>query len=187
VIKTYDLNTKKFLSEASVPVNPQPQFLKVAGTGHRNIGKNITITADGRIFCAIRDELMQLLEKINPKQVISGMAIGFDLALADAAAQTRIPFTAAVPFKGHGALWGKANKSKHDTLLGLASVVVYTSEDYRNAGVYVIRDQWMVNNSDSLFAFYDGRGTGGTKITMDYAEKQGKPILNVWNQKESWV
>jgi len=182
----FDPTTKLFMMDGK-PVEPQPKVTVLAGTGHRKIGKNEqTITADGVIYNGIRSYLIDLLIALSPREVISGMAIGYDLALADAACQARIPFVAAIPYRGHGEMFGKANRSKHDTLVGFASRVVHTSEDYRNAGVYVVRDRWMVDNSEFLFAFYDGRGVGGTKLTMDYAESKGKVVVNLWDHKPDW-
>lgn len=160
--------------------------LVIAGTGHRKLG-NTTITSDGPIYNKIRDHLMEKLLAFTPSMVISGMAVGFDLALADAACQLRIPFTAAEPYLGHGAGWGKADKSKHETLLGFASRIECVSEAYTNAGVYWLRDKWMVDNSNCLFAFYDGRGVGGTKLTYDYAVKSGKVVVNLWQDRVDWI
>ena len=39
---------------------------------------------------------------------------------------------------------------------------------------YQIRNQYMVDNSDHVKAFYDFRGRGGTYNTIQYAEKTGK-------------
>ena len=35
----------------------------------------------------------------------------------------------------------------------------------------------MVNNCDILYAVFDGIKNGGTYITVQYAEKIGKPII----------
>jgi hypothetical protein len=74
----------------------------IAGTGHR----------PGRLGGHGRDTFAHLtnfargkLVVLAPSHVISGMALGWDLALAFAAHMQHIPFTAAVPFDGHGELW----------------------------------------------------------------------------------
>ena len=41
---------------------------------------------------------------------------------------------------------------------------------------YIIRDQWMVNNSNLVIAVYHGV-PGGTEQTLAYAKKTGKDIL----------
>lgn len=50
--------------------------------------------------------------------------------------------------------------------------------ELRNTGPdrYMIRNNYMVDRSTRVRAFYDFRGYGGTKNTMDYALKEGKPL-----------
>ena len=39
----------------------------------------------------------------------------------------------------------------------------------------------MVDRSDSIVALWNGT-SGGTKNCIDYAEKKGKPIINLWER-----
>ena len=39
----------------------------------------------------------------------------------------------------------------------------------------LVRDRLIVDNSDCVLAFWDGKSRG-TKYTLDYAREQGKPI-----------
>jgi len=50
--------------------------------------------------------------------------------------------------------------------------------ELRNTGPnrYQIRNQYMVNRSTHVRAFYDGRGKGGTYNTIRYAERTGKTV-----------
>ena len=50
--------------------------------------------------------------------------------------------------------------------------------ELRNAGPdrYQLRNQYMVDNSQHVAAFYDNRGSGGTFNTIRYAERTGKPV-----------
>ena len=74
----------------------------IAGTGHRpdKLG-GYGLSQHTRLRAFAKSEL----KRSNPNRVISGMAAGWDLALADAAFILDIPFTAAVPFEGHDAMW----------------------------------------------------------------------------------
>ena len=43
------------------------------------------------------------------------------------------------------------------------------------------RDEWMVDNGDLLVACWDG-SSGGTGNTVNYANKVGREIKNIWNK-----
>ncbi len=57
--------------------------------------------------------------------------------------------------------------------------------ELRNKGPrrYQLRNQFMVNRSTHLRAFYDYRGSGGTYNTIEYAKKIGKPY-DIWSIQE---
>ena len=57
--------------------------------------------------------------------------------------------------------------------------------ELRNKGSnrYQIRNQFMVDRSTRLRAFYDNRGSGGTFNTINYAKSIGKPY-DIWSLKE---
>lgn len=42
---------------------------------------------------------------------------------------------------------------------------------------YMLRNKFMVDNSDRVAAFYDFRGRGGTFNTIEYARDTGKPFI----------
>ena len=56
-------------------------------------------------------------KKLNPSEVISGMALGWDMALAQAAINLGIPFIAAVPFIGQENMWIKKTQEYYKELL----------------------------------------------------------------------
>jgi hypothetical protein len=72
-----------------------PRGVVLAGTGHRP-------QRLGAPWPASRDELERLAEDalraLRPSRVVSGVALGWDLALAAAAQRVGVPVTAAVPF-----------------------------------------------------------------------------------------
>lgn len=51
------------------------------------------------------------------------------------------------------------------------------------------RNRWLVDNHDAVMTVYDGRKSGGTFATLQYAKKKGKPILwlNPVTKTERWV
>ncbi len=120
------------------------------------------------------------LHSYQPAKVITGMALGFDTAVAKAALNLGIPFIAAVPFRGQEKKWAWASQEEYWQLLGLAESVVYVCSDGFSVNKMQIRNEWIVDNCTHLMSLYDG-SSGGTKNCIDYANKVKKPTVNVWD------
>jgi uncharacterized phage-like protein YoqJ len=146
-----------------------------AGTGHRpNKLGGYSVEVNRKLLDVARRNLD------GCTMVISGMALGWDTALAHAARMEGIPFIAAVPFKGQERLWPKPSQDGYHDLLRAAKEVVYVCEDGYAPWKMQIRNQWMVDHCDVVLALWDG-SSGGTGNCIQYVEKVGKPIKNVWN------
>lgn len=116
----------------------------------------------------------------RPSSVITGMALGWDTAWAQAAARLRIPFIAAVPFEGQECRWPLGSQQLYRALLEKAKEVVVVSPGGYDPAKMQIRNQWMVDHADLVVALWNG-SSGGTANCVRYAESQGKPIDNVWS------
>ncbi len=82
----------------------------LAATGHRLDklgGYDLLIQLDLLKFSKI------VLPQLKPDKVISGMALGFDQAIAEAAYQLKIPYVAAVPFVGQESVWPEEAQIKY--------------------------------------------------------------------------
>lgn len=148
----------------------------IAGTGHRpnklggydnNARETLTLIA------------LEWLREHKPDKVISGMALGWDQALATAAILRDIPFIAAVPFKGQEEAWPASSRSRYHAILAYADEVVIVSEGGYSAKKMQIRNEWMVNKADRILAMWDGT-PGGTGNCIRYARNIGKPIDNLY-------
>jgi uncharacterized phage-like protein YoqJ len=122
------------------------------------------------------------LRDTKPKEVISGMALGWDQAWADAAVAEGIPFIAAVPFEGQENIWPEESKARYRELLGKASSKIVVCPGGYAAWKMQRRNEWMVNICTKLVALWDGT-SGGTGNCIKYAESVKKPIDNLWS---SW-
>jgi uncharacterized phage-like protein YoqJ len=149
----------------------------VAGTGHRpdKLGGYSDTVFDQLTLVA---EAWLIINKTE--KVISGMALGWDQALAQAAINQEVPFIAAIPFEGQERLWPKNSIAKYEELLAKACERVIVSP-----GPYAVykmyrRNVWMVDHADHILALWDGSG-GGTANCIAYALKQNKQITNVWD------
>lgn len=121
-----------------------------------------------------------VLSEIRPTGVISGMAIGWDMALARAAVALDIPFTAAVPFEGQQGRWSPAQQAEYSFLLSRAHAVKYVCAPGFAAWKMQRRNEWMVDNSALVIALWDG-SSGGTANCVRYANARGVQIRNVWD------
>lgn len=117
----------------------------------------------------------------RPEKAISGMALGWDTAFAEAAIILRIPLIAAVPFPGQERMWPQPSQATFQFILSQAAEVVEVSPGPYETWKMQVRNKWMVNHSDKVCALYDG-STGGTANCLAYAHSIGRPIDNLWQQ-----
>ena len=112
---------------------------------------------------------------------ISGGAIGVDMDFAEAVLQAREQHTdiileIAVPCRNQDLKWGKADKERYVEILNGADIVNILSENYTSFCMQK-RNEYMVDKSDLVLAFWNGVESGGTWNTINYAQRNGKQIL----------
>lgn len=125
------------------------------------------------------------LSELNPDHCISGMALGWDTAVALACVDLSIPWTAAIPFPEQYRVWNHDDQKAWHWLTRLATKVVYVTNSYSVENLQK-RNEWMVDHSDYLVALHDG-SKGGTYNCIEYAKKMDKPIINWWSSYEAFV
>ena len=128
----------------------------------------------------------ECLKKHNVEHVITGMALGWDQAVALAAIDLDIPFIAAIPFEYQDQMWPPTSRRiYHEILMQAHDVVVVCAGDYA-AWKMQERNEWMVDYSDRLIALWDGTD-GGTANCVRYAKSVDKPIINVWEEYNGFI
>lgn len=149
-----------------------------AGTGHRpdKLGGYTR-----RVDDALRELATVALKKHRPTLVLSGMALGWDMALAEAALEQGIPFVACIPFEGQESRWPPISRTRYNRLRYRAHEIVIVTDGGFTAEAMKERNRYMVNNSDAMFALWNGERIGGTAHCVAYAERQGKQIVNLWD------
>lgn len=152
----------------------------ISGTGHRpdKLG-GYSNEVHERLIATACAGLGDVIGDVT--SVISGGALGWDQALASAALRLNLPLTLALPFPGFWSKWPKSSQDYLELLVSQADKVVYTSEGGYAAWKMQVRNQWMVDNSDVVVALWNGTD-GGTANCVRYAEKKGKPIVNLWEK-----
>ena len=136
----------------------------ICGTGHRpnklgGYGQEVT------------DKLVHTaavwLADNSPKKVITGMALGWDQALALAARELAIPYICACPFVGMQDKWPQASKNLYIDILSEAFEIHYVCEPGYAAWKMQKRNEWMVDHADLVVALWDGSSGGtGNCITL---------------------
>ncbi len=114
-----------------------------------------------------------------------GMAMGFDLLAAEAALSLQselgdLQVIAVVPCRGQADRWSMEAKDRYEAILRIVDDVVVLSEKYYN-GCLLRRNDYMLNHSSRLIAYYDGSNKGGTFYTVRKARRQGLGIVNLYN------
>lgn len=149
----------------------------IAGTGHRptKLGGYGQAEFD-RLVCIALD----YLKKERPDKVISGMALGWDIALAHATISIEIPLIAAIPFIGQESRWWKESKKRYKYLLSKAEDINISSPGFAYES-FQIRNEWMVDNADMMLAMWDG-SEGGTYNCIQYAKEKKVDITNLYEE-----
>ena len=137
--------------------------MKIAITGHRPERLNGHEQE-------IRNWIDEFLLKNEVTAMYNGMAQGVDQICAKSAVKNRIPLIICYPYKRI------SFNPLEEFLMDNAEEINFISKEYSKQSYY-IRDKYMVDHCDVLLAVWDGEKSGGTWITIEYAQKIGKPII----------
>ncbi|MBQ6825365.1 MAG: DUF1273 family protein [Clostridia bacterium] len=113
----------------------------------------------------------------------TGMAMGFDIICAETVLLLKrlynceIKLICAIPFKEQPEKYDEHWRKRYFDILAQCDEKVILSDSY-NKGCYQKRNEYMVDNSDYVMTWFDGK-QGGTKNTVNYAIKQNKFVLNL--------
>lgn len=147
-------------------------FTTCCFTGHRVLKKDFNV-----------ENLEKVIEKViknGYKTFLVGMAVGFDTVVFETLLKYKkqnIDIIACVPCKNQNKYFTKKQNEKYNELLLSADKVVYISDEYYD-GCMQKRNRYMVDNSSILIAYLYSN-MGGTKYTVNYAEKNGKTIIYI--------
>ena len=113
---------------------------------------------------------------------ITGMARGVDIWAGQIVIKFKeensdIKLVAASPYMGFESRWSSIWNEQYSFVIDNADAVRYICPCY-NKGVFQIRNEWMVDRSSRVIAFYNGE-SGGTRNTILYAESKGVQVVNL--------
>ena len=149
----------------------------VAFTGHRTYCGE----ASAALAAAIRG-----LHAHGFRTFLCGMAVGFDLAAAEAVLELRdSPPRAAARRRsalgGQEARFSNADRVRYRAAMASADDAVVLSPVY-HAGCYAVRNNYLVDHASLLVAWYDG-SPGGTRHTVFRALRRGLEFVNLHPQR----
>jgi uncharacterized phage-like protein YoqJ len=157
-----------------------------AATGHRP-------DKLGGYSLSVHNRLVKLakryLQSHRPYKAISGMALGWDQAFAQACIDLEIPFEAAIPFEGQEKRWPRDSQIYYNDLLTQAKSIHIVGTAKPEAPMYQIaklmqeRNRYMVLHCTRLIALWDGT-EGGTANCIRFARANHKKckIVNLWDK-----
>jgi uncharacterized phage-like protein YoqJ len=156
----------------------------LTGTGHRPNKLGNEYDMRGPVSDALRAVTRSVLLREEPEEVVSGVALGFDMILAEEAIDLGIFVTAAIPFEGQENAWPEVSKRRYRQLLAheLVTAVICAPGGHSNHK-YDHRNRWMLTRAMSkpggkLLAAWDGTA-GGTRNTVMYAREIECPIIHL--------
>jgi len=133
----------------------------------------------------IKFALENLIVEDGYKKFISGMAMGADMICAEIVLSLKslypyILLECAVPNYAFTESWADEDVRRYSSILTRADEITFVSDKR----VYSVRDLmlrniYMVDNSELVIAVYIDGESGGTKNTIDYAGSKGKAVMVV--------
>lgn len=151
----------------------------VMGTGSRSMRTEPNAQS---IFDTLLHHVSQLFDEHPDLVLISGMAEGWDEAIAKAALKLKIPWIAAIPTVTYGdyywseriSLLKKDRTSEFKNLISKATEIVFVCDTLYINGVHAnfVRNQWMVDKCDHALVYKpSSSGTRDALARLNSAKK----------------
>jgi len=158
------------------PTIPEETPFYVGVTGHRTLEHPAKT-----VYGSLKATLLSMKQGNPELVVITGMALGFDMLVADVCVETGIPFIAAIPCEGQEKFWGFDQKTRYKALIEKAQEAVVVSPGTYEAWKMAKRNQWIVDKSSVILTYWNGEEKSGTGMTLGMARKKGVPVMNLHN------
>ena len=117
------------------------------------------------------------------RNFLCGMAVGFDIAAAEAALALRqelagLRVVAIIPFEGMQSRFSERDRTRFERIVAEADETITLAPRY-SAEVYAVRNNFLVDNASACIAYFDG-SKGGTAYTVHRALKSLLQIINLY-------
>jgi uncharacterized phage-like protein YoqJ len=138
-------------------------------TGHRNVTDVVAFPLGRAIHMAVDSGI---------NHFFVGMALGSDQLAAKVLVSMNLPWTAVIPCEDQAKLWSISQRKEFECILRYAKSKVILQAKY-SASCMHIRNQYMIDHSESCIAIYDGRLLGGTANTIRLAKSKSLELILV--------
>ena len=126
----------------------------------------------------------------NCRTFYTGMAMGFDIIAAETVILLKksrnfsptLELVCAVPFKGQKNCFPDDWKERYNRILESCDKKIILSDSYFG-GCFFKRNHYMVDKSDYVLTWFDGK-RGGTMETLNYAAKKGREVINLYRSPQ---
>lgn len=143
-------------------------------TGHRDLPDNFD-----------RRKLKEKLEEIisdGYEIFLVGMAVGFDLECFSVLNELKkegnhIKICAVIPCSDQDKYFSEENKALYNKCLTDSDYIAQEERTYFK-NCMLLRDDYLIKNCSLLFAYHDGRTSGGTYYTINKALKNNVKVIN---------
>jgi|LakMenEpi03Aug12_release.lakeMendotaPanAssembly.Ray.scaffolds.fasta_scaffold781899_2 hypothetical protein len=108
-----------------------------------------------------------------------GMAVGWDLAVAQACDNCGVPYVAYMPCADQERLWPPHTQAIYRKLVNRASYIVVVSDEPYKPYLMLRRNARMMGECDHVMALYGGDPQSGTGHAIDIALENGYHIDNL--------
>ncbi len=153
----------------------------VAFTGHRDYPHDLYAEA-------LLERLRILCRENRDITFLCGMAVGFDLWAGECVARLRseyqgVKLVAVIPYPGQTERFSLDYRVMYERIKSLADSSIVISDHY-SVEVYSLRNNYLVDHADCIVSYYDATKSGGTAYTMKRAQRQHKPIYNIYQSPQ---
>lgn len=130
-------------------------------------------------------ELLAVVRRLHARgcrTFLCGMAVGFDLAAAEAVVVCRralpdMRLVAVIPFEGQERRFTASDRERYARVRAAADDEVVLAPGYR-PGCYAVRNDYLVDRASVVVAWYDG-SPGGTHYTVRRALRRGREVVGL--------
>ena len=142
-------------------------------TGHRKMDHD---------YEKVKKLVTEKLVQYNANCIVLGMALGFDMLVAEACMNLGMPFVAAIPCQGQTSAWSKIEKERYSKILDKAwKTKIITSGTFAIWKLFE-RNKWIISRSNMILCYWDGKEKGGTFSTIKAAKAKNMPTENIYCQ-----
>ena len=161
--------------DARITTEVEKRQRRCCFTSHRPEKLHCT---ESTAICALESAIISAYTE-GYRTFLTGMARGVDIWAAEVVLREReahrdVRLICALPHLGFQTRWEQSWRRRYEAILAAADLVKTISPTY-SKGAYQRRNEWMVDHSSLVIAFFTGC-PGGTANTIAYAREQGISI-----------